>query len=93
MVLWQKHVPRLYATGYSSWADAQEAEGFGLKERGASEDIGGDGPLRHGLNSVAGQGGEIADQRLEAVGGKALWGTPAAGLSACGGRGSGGLDG
>ena len=83
----------MYATGYRSWADAEEAEGFGLERGGTGEDIGGHGPLGGGLNAVARQGGEVGEQGLEAVDGKAVRGALAARLGAGGRRGAGGCDG
>ena len=62
----------LYATGYVSRPDVEEAEGFGLKWGGAGEDIGGHGSLGGGLNAVSGEGGEVSEQRLEAVDGAHL---------------------
>ena len=58
--------------------DAEEAEGFGLKGRGSGEDIGGHGSLGSGLNAVARERGEVGEQRLEAVDGKAVRGALAA---------------
>ena len=58
----------MYATGYGSGADAEEAEGFGLERGGAGEDIGGHGPLCGGLNAVAGERGEVGQQRSGSCG-------------------------
>ena len=57
----------VYATGYGSGANAEEAEGFGLQGCGSGGDIGRHGPLRGGPDAVAGQGGEVGDEGLEAV--------------------------
>ena len=57
----------LYATGYVSWPDLEEAEGFGLNVRGAGEDVGGHGSRGSGLDAVSGEGGEVGEQSLEAV--------------------------
>ena len=85
--------PGVYATGYGSGADAEEAEGFGLERGGAGEDIGGHGPLCGGLNAVAGERGEVGQQGLEAVDGQAAGGAFPAGLGVGRGRGTGGGDG
>ena len=50
------------------------------------------GPFRDGLNAVAGQRGEVGEQRLEAVDGKAAWGALAACLGTGRSRGAGGFD-
>ena len=52
----------MYAAGYGLWADAEQAEGFGLERGGAGEDVGGHGSGHGGPDAVAGEGGEVAEQ-------------------------------
>ena len=61
----------VYAAGYVSRPDLEEAEGFGLKWGGAGEDIGGHGSLGSGLNAVSGEGGEASKRCSEAADGEA----------------------
>ena len=83
----------MYATGYGSRADAEETEGLGLERCGAGEHVGGHGTGDGGPYTVAGQGGEIAEQAPEAVDGQAVGRAFPARLGTCGLRALGGRDG
>ena len=74
----------MYVTGYVSWPDLEEAEGFGLNGCGAREDIGGHGSRGGGLNAVSGEGGEVGEQcHGEAVGSAFPGGFGASALRIC----------